>query len=358
MRNAKQFTMFLALLAPVAALAATPLATDSSLANGDLDGVSILDDAPYENVENPGAPLRAGWKLHTGYTGSQDESSDLYSGYWTSSVSKSWFFPALTPSLKASWTNSDLGELGSNSGTFTAGLSWAPFDAGAFYAQGAWTTQEGPDEPAATVGTWWDIPLGEIAGVGLDGTGGWSQISDFDGHLGVSFYAEGKLFSLDLGGGWDYRKIDFVDVTGISDADYQNVWSAQAGTRFLWGNWSTGPSWSFEYWKAEISTMTTTSQTFTNKRTGVTKHREYSSVVPADGISLNQEFSWNLGWKPLLGWSLDLSGFRTLGQASLSTKQSSTPEQQVRRNLKQSSETQFSPPEDAWGGSVSLSIGW
>ncbi|MBK9579979.1 MAG: hypothetical protein IPK50_17405 [Fibrobacterota bacterium] len=371
MRNATFFSPFLALLVPFTAFAAKAQPSDSALADGDLGGVAILDDAPYENVENPGAPQKAGWKLFTGYSGSDGANADVYTGLWTTSVAKSWYFPTLTPSLKASWSNSDFGEIGSNAGTFTAGLNWAPFEPGAFYLQGAWTTQDGPDEPSATLGTWWDLPLGELVSVGVDGSGGWSQSADFDGHVGASLYAEGEHLLLDLAGGWDYRKIDFAAVTGVSSVDYQNVWSAEAGTRFLWGNWSTGPSYSVEYWKAKVLAQNTTTVTpvATAPRSrnrgqqgsgnpGGTGSNSVTSLVPADGVSLTQVISWNLGWTPLRGWSMDLSGFRSIGQANLYTKQSDPSVQPKRANVVKTTQTEFTPPEDSWGGNVSLSIGW
>lgn len=369
MCNAKFITPFLALLVPFSAFATKALPTDSALSSGDLGGVAILDDAPYENVENPGAPQKSGWKLFTGYSGSNGANVDAYYGLWTTSVSKSWFFPALTPGLKASWSNSGLGELESNFATITAGIHWTPFEPGAFYLQGAWTTQAGQDEPTATLGTWWDLPLGEVASVGVDGFGGWSQSADFDGHVGTSLYAEGEHLSLNLAGGWDYRKIDFVAVTGVSSEDYQNVWSAEAGTRFLWGNWSTGPSYSVEYWKAKVLALNTTTITQVSARSrnrGQTGSgnsdamgsNSVTSIIPADGVSLTQVVSWNLGWTPLLGWSMDLTGFRSIGQASLSTKQSDPSAQPKRANVVKTSQTEFSPPEDSWGGSISLSIGW
>lgn len=339
MRIASIYLPFLALFVPLAVYAAKSAPTDSTFADGDLGGIAIVDDVPYENVENPGAAPKAGWMISGGYTGSRAVNNETYQGQWSSAVSKSWYFASLTPSLKMEWLNDALDDQQSNSGTFVAGLNWAVTTPGSFYLQGAWTTQEGPDEPSATLGTWWELPLGEVFSTNADGSVGWSKSADLDGHAGAGLAAEWERASLEAGAGWEYRKLEFYDVAGKLNSRYHSVWSAQAGGRVLWGTWSTGPSWSMQYWKLNASA----------------KMPKSKAKIQANGSAMNQTLAWNLGWEPLLGWSLDVSGFRTLGETKLSGKKTDPPQQQQKV---QAASSQFYPSEDCWGASLDLSISW
>ena len=349
-------------LAPIATMAASSTtASDSALAEGDLGGVAIMDDLPYENLANPGVPARAGWRLYTGYSRSEGADTGVSHGLWTTSVGKSWYLGNWTPNLKATWSSEDVSDASGNFGTFLAGMDWAPLESGSFYLQASWTTQEGEDEQTATLGTWWEMPAGEVLSIGLDGSGGWSSSTDWDGHVGIDLMASSERFSLDLGGGWDYRQVNYMAVTGVSGEDYQSVWSALADGRILWGAWSTGPSWSLEYWKAKgLSTQTTTTTPATQgsswKKNGSRAGTATTAIVPADGASLTQEIAWNLGWTPLRGWSFDLSGFRTFGESSLQVKSSGSSTQSKGR--KSDSQTEFIPSSESWGGSASLRISW
>jgi hypothetical protein len=182
---------------------------------------------------------------------------------------------------------------------------------------------------AAISGNWDRIDRGDMqAGIGLSPDFGW-----VDGRAGAT---------------WDRKYQSYLDASGSARSQYLNVWGWSVQVAFHRGKWSTGPIWSGDYWKANASSSVA-AKGKAGRLLGKTRK------VPASGKAIDQEFLWNLTWKPLSGVALSLDAFRTTGGETIKAKAGATPVQ--KRTISSWSQATALPREST-GGRATISVSW
>jgi hypothetical protein len=330
-------------------VSATGEVADSGTA-GSVEG-QPEDDAPFVNALEPDADPLPRWSVRTEWTGSRSvDSGGAGSDTWLE-IDRDWHLAGWTPGLRLGWTRTT-----SDSGPQTQWKVGAALDRD---LPGSTTLEfatdyraivSGPGDASGSAGLSWNPSWGDHLAGDLSATGTWERLErgSLDAGVGISpdwTSTGGRL------GGWFGRNLQtYENAKGNLRSAYANTWGWSAEWALRKGSWTTGPKWTGDWTK-----LNTTANEKIVSSTGSGKSKLLARKVPSNGIVVNQEFLWNIGWKPLpvVDFSLDL--FRTWGDRTLQPRSGATPLQKA--TLNRWSENQ-SLPQDSKGLSLSMSLLW
>ncbi len=302
-------------------------------------------DQPYTNSIVSAEDTLPVWNLVLSYTGSRSPDSAFQSN-WTGEATRTWHLGDWEPSLAAGWTHSDRGAEDSTLWHLGGGLDWSFTEIFTLGAALDWTpVRRQKDDASAHLGLSGSDQI--IDALGVDGavSGAWDRISRGDVQVGLGISPDFDWTDGRIGGTWDRQYLSYLNAAGNGRSEYLNVWGWSLQWAFHRGKWSTGPTWSGDYWKANASATKGNAARLLGK----------TRKVAASGNAVDQEFLWNLTWKPLNGIALSVDAFRTTGGETIQAKASSTPIQ--KRTLTTWGQASVLP-QDATGGRATISVSW
>jgi len=306
-------------------------------------------DQPYTNtIVSPEDTLPV-WSFEFSFTGSRSPDSSLQRN-WTNQVTRTWHRGDWEPSVVAGWSRSDQGRADSTLWHLGTGLDWSFTELLTFGAALDWTPVLGQkDDASGHLGLSGSDVIGDLLGVDAAISGTWDRIDR--GNIEVAFGISPDFGWTDgrIGATLDRQYQSYLDASGSARSEYLNVWGWSAQWAFHRGKWSTGPTWSGDYWKANASASMVTAKGKAARLIGKTRK------LPASGKAIDQEFLWNLTWKPLAGIAISLDAFRTTGGETIKAKASATP---VQKTTFATWNQATVLPQDATGGRATISISW
>ena len=292
---------------PTATETANPVPSDSS-------------DEPYTYSATTAEDTLPVWNLELAYTGSRSPDSPFRDA-WTTQATRAWHSGLWEPSASAGWTNSARGAHDSTLWHLGSGIEWTLSKSLTAGAALDWSPDfHHEDDASVNGGVAGSRKLGKH--VVLDGTisGGWDRIDrgriELGGALAPDFgWTRGKL-----GVAWN-RGI-LADSGGLGSRSYAGNLGLSVQWTFLWGSWSTGPTWCADRWRSKAG---------------------------------DRVFLWNLGWRPLNGIAFSIDLFRSSGGEVLQSMEGPSPLQSAAWTLWT---RPTAIPPDSKGARATLSVSW
>ena len=314
---------------------------------GEADTGNEAVDQPFENSFEPNADTRRRWSVKLGWSGARELNVGDVST-WSTQVTRDWHLGDWTPSVSLGWTRSGSPTLDTNEFQLGSGLSWDFTESLTWELAANWYPQTQSDQGGSvSTGLSWMGDWGDHLTPDFAINGSWDRFSRGDAQVGIGLSPSWSLTGGNLGATFDNKYLTYANAAGQVRSSYTNVWGWSLDWALKLGKWSTGPSWSGDYAKVNM--------TATPKVQGEGKTKIKLPKVPATGVMVNQEYLWNITWKPLPGISLSLDAFKTTGSQSTTVKSGSSG--LVKATLaKWSPATQL--PQDSKGLRTNLSLYW
>lgn len=314
---------------------------------GGLDTSTEATDQPFQNALEPDVDTRLRWRVKFGWSGARETEVGNVTT-WSSQISRNWHLGDWTPSLELGWTRSGSPSLDTNEWHLGTGLNWDFTESMTWELAADWYPETNSAQGGSvSSGLSWMGDWGEHLTPDISLNGSWDRFSRGDAQVGIGLSPSWSLTGGNLGATYDYKYLTYSNAAGQIRSNYTSVWSWSVDWALKLGNWSTGPAWSGDYAKVNMTATPIV------QGTGKTKVR--LPKVPATGKLINQEYLWNITWKPLNGIALSLDVFQTTGTQS-STLRSDATELQKATLAKWTQATQL--PQDSKGVRTNLTFYW
>lgn len=306
-------------------------------------------DQPYTNSIVSAQDTLPEWSLELSFTGSRSPDSALQKT-WTTEATRTWHLGDWEPSVAAGWMHSAQSGEDSTLWHLGGGLDWNFSEIFSVGAAVDWTPVRGQkDDASAHLGISGSDQVLDPLGVDGAFSGTWDRIGrgNLEAGLGISpdfGWTDGRI-----GATWDRQYQAYVDASGSTRSEYLNIWGWSARWAVHLGHWSTGPTWSGDYWKVDASSAVAATKGKTGRLLGKTRK------IPASGKAIDQEFLWNLTWKPLSGIAFSVDAFHTTGGETIKAKAGATAVQKRTFAIwNQAADL----PQESSGGRATISVSW
>lgn len=315
------------------------------------------EEGVFENVVDPGDTYQRNWSLdfQTSLGGSD---WDTTTGTVWVGISRSFEAEAASFVPRLGWNRASESpdDLVTHLGIFGASASWMPFMDHTLGLDAEWTTQDGPDDWSASADWMWDRELSDWASLSAGLMGGWSGLSRGFSGASIEATAAPGSWIASVGGSWNRRWQDYLDAIGFWKTKYVNAWGWSTSLHRVSGSWTTGPTWSGEYWKTNSTVDADANATGNTKLAKALLKRTGSSVVSvsASGVEVDQTVSWMVAWKPIESLRVKMDFSRTFGLSDISTRSTNA---NARKIVSKRTASAVLPP-DSWGSTFGVSFDW
>jgi len=249
-------------------------------------------DQPYTYSTTAPEDTLPVWSLVLLYTGSRTPDSPLRDA-WTTEATRAWHLGRWEPSASMGWSNSVQGAQDSTLWHLGSGVEWTLSEIWTAGAALDWSPDfHHKDDASARGGIAGSQKIGEHLAVDGSLSGGWDRIDRGRVELGLAAAPDFGWTRGRLGAAWN-RGI-LADSGGFGPRSYAGNLGLSVQWAFLWGSWSTGPTWCADRWRSNAT----------------------------DRVLL-----WNLGWRPLSGIVFSFDLFRSSGGEVLRPMEGPTPVQ-------------------------------
>jgi len=277
-------------------------------------------DQPYTYSATTPEDTLPVWSLDLLYSGSRSPNAPLRDE-WTTEATRAWHSGAWEPSASVGWSNTDQGAQDSTLWHLGTGIEWALSDIWTTGAALGWSPgfhHEG--DASARVGIEGSRRIAEHWDIGGSFSGGWDRIDRGRVELGAAVAPDFGWTGGRVGAA--LNRAVLADSGGFGPRSYAGNLGLSIQWAFLWGSWSTGPTWCADRWRSNVT---------------------------------DRVFLWNLGWRPLSGVAFSVDLFRSSGGEVLQPMEGATPVQ-VAAWTPWTRTTAV--PADSKGARATISVSW
>ncbi|HXP90984.1 MAG TPA: hypothetical protein VN931_08660 [Fibrobacteria bacterium] len=302
------------------ALGSLAMAIETSESDALNNASPDTSDQPYTYSATTPEDTLPVWSLDLLYSGSRSPNAPLRNE-WTTEATRAWHLGGWEPSASVGWSNAELGARDSTLWHLGSGVEKAlseTWSTGAAFDWSPATRHKGDAaaragiEGSRTVARHWDI--------GGSFSGGWDRLDRGRAELGAYVAPDFGWTRGRVGTAWN-RALP-ADSGGSGPRSYAGNLGLSIQWAFLWGSWSTGPTWCGDRWRSNAS---------------------------------DRVFLWNLGWRPLSGVAFSVDLFRSSGGEVLQPMEGATPVQAVAWTRWT---TPTTAPAGSKGGRATISVSW